>query len=254
MVECRSQVELSAYEERHIQDVERAVRSICDKQRRKLPMKTQPTILLADDHVLVAQGIQKLLEPEFELQRIVSDGRALLKAVEECRPDVVIVDISLPLLNGLDASRQILKYHPAIKVIVLTMHSESSFVTEALHIGVSGYVLKQSVGSELVQALKAVLSGNRFVSPTVADQGKHSQADEDVEASPEGFAHTLSLRQREVLQLVAEGKSIKEVAAILDVSIKTIEFHKTRIMKQLGMRSTAQLTKYAIANGLIALH
>lgn len=217
-------------------------------------MNTQPTILLADDHVLVAQGIQKLLGPEFELLRIVPDGRALLKAVEECSPDVVIADISLPLLNGLDASRQILKHNPAIKVIVLTMHSEPSFVTEALRIGVSGYVSKQSVGSELVQALKEVLNGNTFVSPIVADQGVHSHADEKTEEAPEGFAHTLSLRQREVLQLVAEGKSIKEVAAVLNVSIKTVEFHKTRIMRQLGMRSAAQLTKYAIANGLIAIH
>ena len=217
-------------------------------------MNTQPTILLADDHVLVAQGIQKLLEPEFELLKIVSDGRALLKAVEECSPDVVIVDISLPLLNGLDASRQILKQNPAIKIIVLTMHSESSFVTEALRIGVSGYVLKQSVGSELAQALKEVLNGNTFVSPIVADQGTHSHVDEGTAEAPEGFAHTLSLRQREVLQLVAEGKSIKEVAAVLNVSIKTVEFHKTRIMRQLGMRSAAQLTKYAIANGLIAIH
>lgn len=217
-------------------------------------MNTQPSILLADDHVLVAQGIQKLLEPEFKLLRIVPDGRALLKAVEECRPDVVIVDISLPLLNGLDASRQILKHNPAVKVIVLTMHSEQSFVTEALRIGVSGYVSKQSVGSELVQALKEVLNGNTFVSPIVADQGIHSHADEDPKEAPEGFAHTLSLRQREVLQLVAEGKSIKEVAAVLNVSIKTVEFHKTRIMRQLGMRSAAQLTKYAIANGIIAVH
>lgn len=218
-------------------------------------MDTQPTILLADDHVLVAQGIQKLLEPEFELLRIVPDGRALLKAVEECSPDAVIVDISLPLLNGLDASRQILKHNPTIKVIILTMHSEPSFVAEALRIGVSGYVSKQSVGSELAQALKEVFNGNTFVSPIVAGgQEIHSHADEDAEEAPEGFAHTLSLRQREVLQLVAEGKSIKEVAAVLNVSIKTVEFHKTRIMRQLGMRSAAQLTKYAIANGLIAIH
>lgn len=217
-------------------------------------MNTQPTILLADDHVLVAQGIQKLLEPEYELLKIVPDGRALLKAVDECRPDVVIVDISLPLLNGLDASRQILKHHPDIKVIVLTMHSEPSFVTEALRIGVSGYVLKQSVGSELLEALTEVLNGKTFVSPMVADQGMPAHADEESEEAPEGFAHTLSLRQREVLQLVAEGKSIKEVAAVLNVSIKTVEFHKTRIMRQLGMRSAAQLTKYAIANGLIAIH
>ena len=216
-------------------------------------MTTRPTILLADDHVLVAQGIQKLLEPEFELVGIVPDGRALLKAIEECPPDVAIVDISLPLLNGLDASRHILKRHPGVKVIVLTMHSEPSFVTEALRIGVSGYVLKQSVGSELALALHEVLKGNTFVSPIVADQASQSQPSECPE-EPAGFAHALSQRQREVLQLVAEGKSIKEVAAVLNVSIKTVEFHKTRIMRQLGMRSAAQLTKYAIANGLITIH
>jgi DNA-binding NarL/FixJ family response regulator len=217
-------------------------------------MNTQPTVLLADDHVLVAQGIQKLLEPEFELLRIVPDGRALLKAIEECQPDVAIVDISLPLLNGLDASRHILKHHPNVKVIVLTMHSEQSFVAEALRIGVSGYVLKQSVGSELVEALKVVLNGDTFVSPILVDQTTRSDPDGEAEEAPKGFAHALSLRQREVLQLVAEGKSIKEVAAVLNVSIKTVEFHKTRIMRQLGMRSAAQLTKYAIANGLITIH
>jgi DNA-binding NarL/FixJ family response regulator len=167
---------------------------------------------------------------------------------------VAIVDISLPLLNGLDASRQILKHNPSTKVIVLTMHSEQSFVAEALRIGVSGYVLKQSVGSELLEALKDVLNGKTFVSPIVADQAVHGQADGEAEEEPKGFAHALSMRQREVLQLVAEGKSIKEVAAVLNVSIKTVEFHKTRIMRQLGMRSAAQLTKYAIANGLITIH
>ncbi len=218
-------------------------------------MKTRPTILLADDHVLVAEGIQKLLEPEFTLLGIFSDGRALLKAVEECPPDIAVVDISLPLLNGLDASRQILKYNPSIKVIVLTMHSESNYVLEAIRIGVSGYVLKQSVGDELVQAIKEVLKGHTYISPIIprslVEQAMHPT---DSDAKEEGFAHTLSLRQREVLQLVAEGKSIKEVAAVLNLSTKTVEFHKTRIMRQLGMRSAAQLTKYAIANGLITIH
>jgi len=220
-------------------------------------MNTRPTILLADDHVLVAEGLQKLLEPEFTLLGILSDGRALLKAIEECPPDIAIVDISLPLLNGLDASRQIRKHNPSIKVIVLTMHSESSYVMEALRIGVSGYVLKQSVGDELVHAIKEVLKGNTYISPivpqSVVEQAMHPLPTEsDAEAG--GFSHTLSLRQREVLQLVAEGKSIKEVAAVLNLSTKTVEFHKTRIMRQLGMRSAAQLTKYAIANGLITIH
>ena len=135
-------------------------------------MVPKSKILLADDHVLVAEGLQKLLESEseseFELAGIAADGRALLKAVQEAPPDVAIVDISLPLLNGLDASRQILKLNPSVKIIILTMHSEPTFVTEAFRIGVSGYVLKQSVGAELVLAIKEVLKGNTYVSPTVA--------------------------------------------------------------------------------------
>ncbi|MBX3300620.1 MAG: response regulator transcription factor [Nitrospira sp.] len=219
-------------------------------------MNIRPTILLADDHVLVAEGVRKLLEPEFELRAILPDGRALLKAIEEFAPDIAIVDISLPLLNGLDASRQLRKHSPSTKIIVLTMHSEPSCVTEAFRIGVSGYVLKQSVGSELVQAIKEVLQGNTFISPIAqhaVDQATRASMTER-KGESKGFDHTLSLRQREVLQLVAEGKSIKEVAAVLNVSNKTIEFHKTRIKKQLGMRSTAQLTKYAIANGLISIY
>lgn len=216
-------------------------------------MKTRPSIWLADDHVLIAQGIQKLLEPEFELLGVVPDGRALLKALDDRPSDLAIVDISLPLLNGLDTSRHIRKQYPSIKVIILTMHAESTFVTEALRIGVVGYVLKQSVGSELVEAIHQVMQGKTFVSPMSSELVTDASSTELL-VEPKGFALTLSQRQREVLQLVAEGKSIKEVAAILEVSIKTVEFHKTRLMKQLKIRSAAQLTKYAISNGLITIH
>lgn len=216
-------------------------------------MKTRSSIWLADDHVLVAQGIQKLLEPEFELLGVVPDGRALLKALDDRPSDLAIVDISLPLLNGLDTSRHIRKQYPSIKVIILTMHAESTFVTEALRIGVVGYVLKQSVGSELVEAIHQVMQGKTFVSPMSSELVTDASSTELL-VEPKGFALTLSQRQREVLQLVAEGKSIKEVAAILEVSIKTVEFHKTRLMKQLKIRSAAQLTKYAISNGLITIH
>ena len=219
-------------------------------------MKIRPTIVLADDHVLVAEGIRKMLAHKYEIRGIVTDGRALLKAIEEHAPDIAIVDISLPLLNGLDVSRQLRKHHPTVKIIILTMHSDPSCVTEAFRIGVSGYVLKQSVCSELVQALKEVLRGNTFISPiaqrSLTQLTQASVIESDGEAKE--FDHTLSWRQREVLQLVAEGKSIKEVASVLNVSNKTVEFHKTRIKKQLGLQSTAQLTKYAIANGLISIH
>jgi DNA-binding NarL/FixJ family response regulator len=213
-------------------------------------------ILLADDHVLVAEGIQKLLEPEFELVGIVADGRSLVAAAAKLQPDLVVVDISLPLLNGLDASQQLKKNNPNLKIIVLTMHSEPNFVTQAFRVGVSGYVLKQSVGSELVQAIREVIKGRTFVSPMVA-QSLVDQAVNPLTPSGDpkaGFAQTLSARQREVLQLVAEGKATKEIASILNVSVKTVEFHKTRIMKELRLRTAAELTKYAIAAGLTSIH
>ncbi len=215
-------------------------------------------ILLADDHVLVAEGIQKLLEPEFELVGIVADGRSLVTAAAKLQPDIVVVDISLPLLNGLDASQQLKKNNPNLKIIVLTMHSEPNFVTQAFRVGVSGYVLKQSVGSELVQAIREVIKGRTFVSPMVAqslvDQAVNPSTPSVPGDGKAGFAQTLSARQREVLQLVAEGKATKEIASILNVSVKTVEFHKTRIMKELRLRTAAELTKYAIAAGLTSIH
>lgn len=215
-------------------------------------------ILLADDHVLVAEGIQKLLEPEYELVGIVADGRSLVTAAAKLQPDLVVVDISLPLLNGLDASQQLKKNNPNLKIIVLTMHSEPNFVTQAFRVGVSGYVLKQSVGSELVQAIREVIKGRTFVSPMVAqslvDQAVNPLSPTAPGDAKAGFAQTLSSRQREVLQLVAEGKATKEIASILNVSVKTVEFHKTRIMKELRLRTAAELTKYAIAAGLTSIH
>jgi DNA-binding NarL/FixJ family response regulator len=214
-------------------------------------------VLLADDHVLVAEGIQKLLEPEFELVGIVADGRSLVTAASKLQPDIAVVDISLPLLNGLDASRHVKKANPDIKIIILTMHSEPNFVTQAFRVGVSGYVLKQSVGSELVQAIREVLKGRTFVSPMVTqslvDQAVNPTSSTSTSES-NGFAQSLSSRQREVLQLVAEGKATKEIASILNVSIKTVEFHKTRIMKELRLRTAAELTKYAISAGLTSIH
>lgn len=215
----------------------------------------KPRVLLADDHALVAEGIQKLLEPDVELVGTVTDGRALMRAAEELTPDVAVVDISLPLLNGLDAARQIKKHHPEIKLIILTMHSDQNFVTEAFRVGVSGYVLKQSAASELIFAIQEVVKGRSFVSPVVTEAlvERATRPPEQEAPAAEGFSGTLSLRQREVLQLVAEGRTTKEIASTLNVSVKTVEFHKTRIMKELGLRTTAELTKYAISKGLVTL-
>ena len=215
----------------------------------------KPRVLIADDHTLVAEGVEKLLEHEFQLCSRVADGRALVRAVEKDKPDIALVDIALPLLNGLDACRQIRKSMPEVKLLILTMHSEQYFVTEAFRAGVSGYVLKQSVAEELVFAIKEVLKGRLYVSPSVAEN-LVEQALNPAEARPSGLqggSDKLSARQREVLQLIAEGQSTKEIASTLNVSIKTIEFHKTRIMKQLGVHSTAELTKHAISLGLIAM-
>ncbi len=215
----------------------------------------KPRVLIADDHTLVAEGVEKLLEHEFQLCGRVADGRALVRAVEKDKPDIALVDIALPLLNGLDACRQIRKTSPEVKLLILTMHGEQYFVTEAFRAGVSGYVLKQSVAEELVFAIKEVLKGRLYVSPSVAEN-LVEQALNPGEVRPaglQGSSDKLSARQREVLQLIAEGQSTKEIASTLNVSIKTIEFHKTRIMKQLGVHSTAELTKHAISIGLIAM-
>ncbi|MBX3301806.1 MAG: response regulator transcription factor [Nitrospira sp.] len=217
----------------------------------------KPRILIADDHLLVAEGIQKLLEPEVEVVGIFSDGRSLIRAVTEKHPDLIIIDISLPLLNGLDAARQIKQVDPNIKMLMLTMHADQGFVVEAFRVGVAGYVLKQSLSNELQHAVREVLKGNTYISPSVAQglveyMNRPAQAG-DRETEGRGFDHTLSPRQREVLQLVAEGRSTKEIAAILNVSTKTVEFHRTRIMKDLGLKTRPELTKYAIANGIITL-
>ena len=217
----------------------------------------KPRILIADDHLLVAEGIQKLLESDAEVVGILADGRSLVRAVTDTHPDLIIVDISLPLLNGLDAARQIKQLDPKIKILMLTMHADQAFVVEAFRVGVAGYVLKQSLSNELQHAVQEVLKGNTYISPSVA-QGlvEHMNRPTQVQDGEPGnkeFDRALSPRQREVLQLVAEGRSTKEIASILNVSTKTVEFHRTRIMKELGLKTRPELTKYAIANGIITV-
>ena len=217
----------------------------------------KPRVIIADDHALVAEGVTKLIERDVQLVGSVADGRALVQAVEKLNPDLALVDISLPLLNGLDACRQIKKANPTVKVIVLTMHLEKHFVTEAFRAGVSGYVLKQSVADELIFAIKEVLKGRTYVSPLVTQNLVEQALQPAPGAQPidrQAPPSHLSLRQREVLQLVAEGKSTKEIASTLNVSIKTVEFHKTRIMKELKLHSTAELTKHAIVLGLVSIN
>jgi DNA-binding NarL/FixJ family response regulator len=210
----------------------------------------KPRILLADDHTLFAEALQKVLEPELELVGSVGDGRALLDAAPRLAPDVILLDLSMPLLNGIDAARQLHRLVPDTKIVFLSMHGDPTYVTEAFRAGASGYVLKRASATELIQAIRAALRGQMYVSPLLAkgvlDPLLHQPT------SPSNAQTTLTLRQREVLQLVAEGRSLKEIASILCVSIKTVEFHKTRIAKQLGLHTTADLTKYAMTHGLVS--
>jgi DNA-binding NarL/FixJ family response regulator len=209
----------------------------------------RPKILLADDHVLLAQALEHLLQAEFDVVGTVADGRALLKAADELSPDVVVVDIGMPLLNGLDAGEQLKALHPGIKVIFLTQNREPRFAVEAFRRQASGYLLKDSAASELTTAIREALRGNTYISPSIA-KGMIEEL-----AGAEGSHVTLralSAREREVLQLLAEGKSMKEVAAVLDISPRTVEFHKYRIMELLRVKTNAELVQQAIKLGLIA--
>jgi len=209
---------------------------------------TKPKLLLADDHSLVIEGMRKLLENRYDVVGTVEDGRALLDSATTLHPDVVLLDISMPLLNGIDAARQLKQQQPDIKLIFLTMHADRTYVNEAFKAGASGYLLKRSAGAELLQAIESVLAGNSYVTPLVAKDLIRIAVDGTGGAS--SVRDILTPRQREVLQLVAEGHSVKEIASILNISPKTVEFHKTQIMDQLDLHTTAELTKYALAHGL----
>ena len=207
----------------------------------------RPRILLADDHRIVAEGLRGLLEPEFDLVGIVEDGRALLDAAEKLRPDVIVADISMPLLNGIDSVRQIKKTHEEIKVVFLTMHPDVTYAASAFEAGASGYVLKHSAPSELVAAIQSALRGKTYVTPLLA--GELMQFYKERPDTRDKLTK-LTPRQSEVLQLLAEGRTAKEIAAMIKISPRTVEFHKYRIMADLGITNGAELVQYAIRHGL----
>jgi len=211
----------------------------------------RPRIVLADDHTLVLEGLCKILEDECDVVGTAEDGRKLLAMVQERNPDVVVLDISMPQLNGLDAARQLHKLLPACKIIFLTMHADPTYAREAFQIGASGYLLKRSAATELILAIQAVLKDQFYVTPVIAKEVLLPLCDESPLLSD--AKNRLTPRQREVLQLAAEGKAVKEIADILHLSTKTVEFHKTQIMRELKLRSTPELTKYAIAHGIVSL-
>ena len=209
----------------------------------------RPRLLLADDHAMLVDGLRRLLQPEFDLVGTVGDGWALLEAAERLKPDVIVVDVSMPLLNGIEAVLRIKKTCSRSKVIMLSMHGDIEVATEALKAGASGYVLKHSAAEALSHAIWAALEGRIYVSPRIARDVMVAV----MESPKDKLAVQLTRREREVLQLVAEGRNIRGISAILKVAGRTVVFHKSNIMDKLGLRTTADLTQYAIKTGLIAI-
>jgi DNA-binding NarL/FixJ family response regulator len=210
-----------------------------------------PRVLMADDHTMVLEGIRKLIESDCELLGSVGDGHALLRAVEEQRPDLILLDISMPLLNGIDACRQVVKSMPKVRIIFLTMHADVAYVEEAFRAGAVGYLLKRSAASELRDAIKIVMRGGRYVTRLI--DWKPPSLDRHQTRETKVGAERLTQRQREVLQLVAEGRANKEMAVLLHVSEKTIDYHKSAIKRELVLSSTAELTRFAIKHHIIGI-
>lgn len=206
-------------------------------------------IMIADDHTMIAAGFQKLLEPHYEVVGWVADGHALLKAAPELKPDVVLLDVGMPLLNGLDAARELKEKMPHVKLIFLTMNPGADIAAEAFRIGASAYLLKTSKASELLQAIHAVVKGGSYVTPQIK-----RAMDERFIRDPKRLERRkeLTARQREVLQMVAEGRSMMEIASILQITHRTVRFHKAKIMEELEITTNSDLVKYAISHGVIS--
>ncbi|WP_035358133.1 response regulator [Edaphobacter aggregans] len=206
-------------------------------------------ILLADDHTMFCAGLQELLEPDYEVIGSVGDGRALLNVASDLKPDLVLVDLGMPLLNGLDAGRELKKRMPRVKLIFLTMNPDSDVASEALRIGASGYLLKSSGRDELMQAVRNAMEGLSYVTPQIRRAIEQSYI-----RDPRSLSRPrhLSDRQREVLQMLAEGQSMKEIAYILHISTRTVRFHKYKLMEELRITTNSELVRYAIKHSIIS--
>ncbi len=209
----------------------------------------KPRIVLADDHRLVAEGLRSLLEPDYQLVQIVEDGRALLEAADRLMPDVVVADVSMPLLNGIEAVRQLKKKNPELAVVFLTMHLDVTYAASALEAGASGYVLKHSAPSELLTAIGYALKGRTYITPILAGELLSYERNRP-KGEQENALARLTSRQREVLQLIAEGLSVKEAAAVLGISARTVEFHKYSMMESLQLKNSAELLRFALEHGI----
>lgn len=208
-------------------------------------------ILLADDHSVVLEGLRRILDrPEFEIAGMVRDGRALVQAAAKLNPDVIVVDVTMPVLNGIDAVRQIRRDDQTVKVVFLSMHPEVPYACEALAAGASAYVLKSSAGEELVTAIRTACKGQTFITAAIAQPVRKALASRSREQKRD--LGGLTPRQREILQLLAEGHAVKEIAAMLHISPRTVEFHKYAVMQALGAGSTADLTRFAAKHGIVA--
>jgi DNA-binding NarL/FixJ family response regulator len=212
---------------------------------------SRPRVLLADDHRIVAEGLKRVLDDDFELVGIVEDGRALIAAAKKLQPDVIVADISMPHLNGIDALAQLKMHNPEVKVVFLTMHQDPAYARRALAAGAAGFVVKHSAPAELVMAIHAGLKGQTFITPALASHVLRQVEHEARETSDSG--PSLTPRQREILQLLAEGRSAKEIAATLAISARTVEFHKYQIMEAHGLHSSAELIHFAIKHGIVTI-
>jgi len=207
---------------------------------------TRARILMADDHLMLLEAFKAMLAPDFDIVGLVTDGRTLLEAFARLNPDVVVLDIGMPLLNGLDAGRQLKAQRRSVKLIYLTMNPDPDIAGEALRLGASGYVLKSSAAQELKQAIQEALRDRSYITPLITRDVVGSLTQQRAPG------HALTGRQREVLQLLAEGKSMKEVGAILDLTPRTVAFHKYRMMEQLRLKTSAELVKFAVREGVVA--
>ena len=209
----------------------------------------KPRILLADDHALIIEGFKRILENRYELVGTAADGRALIESAKALQPDIIILDVSMPLLNGIDAAAHLKKMCPVAKLIFVTMHADTEYVRSAFEAGASAYVLKRSAVDELEQAIRAVLAGHSYITPLITkDLLSVFLAAPSAKAGGTGG---LTLRQKEVLQLLTEGRTAKDIANVLKISPRTVEFHKGQILEHLQLENTTDLIKYAVTHGLV---
>jgi len=213
-------------------------------------LPSRPRILIADDHTFVAQSVEKLLETVFDVVGIVKDGHAMVRAAADLKPDVILIDVGMPVMNGLDAGGRVKEILPAIKLVYLTMNPDLEIAIEAFRRGASGYLLKTCAASELVTVVRQVLRGESYLSPIIQDDANFLHRQQKPAMVNEG--ERLTARQREVLQLLAKGKRMKEIGILLKMSTRTVAFHKYRMMAVLGIDSNAELLRYAVRNDIVA--